>query len=123
VDDGRYPRNAWRQTADDTVYAFIEKAADALADAAEDAEPSDVISEIEPDTYTADLTAWLHARDDHVYFLTEVLEEGLGVTDGFQLLAAAQQIQIHEVGQALVSALEDAAETIEEEAEDEQEDN
>src|ERR1700730_15315183 len=47
---------------DDTVYAFIEKAADALADADEDAEPSDVILEIEPDPYTAGLTAWLHAR-------------------------------------------------------------
>jgi hypothetical protein len=91
---------------DDTVYAFIERAASALADAGEDADPSDVISEIEPDTYTADLTAWLHARVDHVYYVTEVLEEGLGITDGFQLLAAARQKQIHEVGHALVSALE-----------------
>jgi hypothetical protein len=91
---------------DDTVYAFIERVASALADADEDADPSDVISEIETDTYTADLTAWLHARVDHVYYLTEVLEEGLGITDGFQLLAAAQQKQIHEIGYALVSALE-----------------
>jgi hypothetical protein len=108
---------------DDTVYAFIEKAADALANASEDAEPSDVILEIEPDPYTAGLTAWLHARVDHVYYLTEVLEEGTGITDGFQLLAAAQQKQIHEVGYALVSALEEAAENMpEEETADEQED-
>ena len=98
---------------DDTTYAFIERAADALADASEDAEPSDVILEIEPDPYTAGLTAWLNARADHVYFLTEVLEEGLGITDGFQLLAAAQQKQLHEVGYALVSALENAAEQME----------
>jgi hypothetical protein len=94
---------------DDTVYAFIEKAADALANASEDAEPSDVILEIEPDPYTAGLTAWLHARVDHVYYLTECLEENRW-DDGFQLLAAAQQKQIQEVGYALVSALEEAAE-------------
>jgi hypothetical protein len=98
---------------DDTTYAFIEKAADALAEMDEDAEPSDVISELEPDTYTADLTAWLNARPDQVYFLTEVLEEGTGITDGFQLLQAAQQKQLHEVGYALVSALEEAAEQME----------
>src|SRR5689334_2352080 len=49
---------------DDTVYAFIGKAADAIADADEDADPQDVISEIEPDSYTSDLTAWLNARPD-----------------------------------------------------------
>jgi hypothetical protein len=108
---------------DDTTYAFIEKAADALAEMDESAEPSDVIAELEPDSYTADLTAWLNTRPDHVYFLTEVLEEGTGITDGFQLLAAAQQKQIHEVGYALVSALEEAAENMpEEETADEQED-
>jgi hypothetical protein len=98
---------------DDTTYKFIERVADALANASEDAEPSDVILEIEPDPYTAGLTAWLNARVDHVYYLTEVLEEGTGITDGFQLLAAAQQKQIHEVGYALVSALEEAAEQME----------
>jgi len=97
---------------DDTVYAFIEKAANALADASEDAEPSDVISEIEPDPYTASLTSWLNARPDHVYFLTECLEENR-FDDGFQLLATAQQKQIQEIGFALVSALENAAEQIE----------
>jgi hypothetical protein len=105
---------------DDTVYSFIEKAADALANASEDAEPSDVILELEPDPYTAGLTAWLHARVDHVYYLTECLEEN-PYDDGFQLLAAAQQKQIHEVGYALVSALEEAAESIEDETADEQE--
>ncbi len=98
---------------DDTVYAFIEKCADALADASEDAELSDVILEIEPDPYTASLTSWLNSRADHVYYLTEVLEESGGITDGFQLLAVAQQKQIHEVGYALISALENAAEQIE----------
>ncbi len=93
---------------DDTVYALIERCADALTDANEDADPYEVIAEIESDIYTHDLTAWLHARVDHVYYLTEVLEEGTGMTDGFQLLTAAQKKQIDEVGYALVSALENA---------------
>jgi hypothetical protein len=93
---------------DDTTYAFIERAADAIADSED---PQDAIAEIEPDAYTAGLTAWLNARVDHVYYLTEVLEES-DIKDGFQLLAAAQQKQLHEVGYALVSALEDAAENL-----------
>jgi hypothetical protein len=87
---------------DDTTYAFISKCADAIADA-EDA--NDAITSIEPDIYTHNLTAWLHSRADHVYYLTEVLEES-EVKDGFQLLSAAQQKQIQEIGFALISALE-----------------
>jgi hypothetical protein len=104
---------------DDTTYAFIEKCADALADADEDAEPSDVILEIEPDIYTADLTAWLHARADHIFYLNEVLEECSGTTDGAQLLMAAQKKQIDEVGYALVSALENAEQMEDAEPEEE----
>jgi len=88
---------------DDTTYAFISKCADVIADAADDL--NDAITAIEPDVYTHNLTAWLHSRADHVYYLTEVLEES-EVKDGFQLLAAAQQKQIQEVGFALISALE-----------------
>lgn len=88
---------------DNTIYAFISKCADAIADAADDL--NDAISAIEPDIYTHNLTAWLNARVDHVYYLTEVLQES-EVKDGFQLLAAAQQKQIQEIGFALISALE-----------------
>ena len=87
---------------DDTTYAFISKCADAIADAADDL--NDAITAIEPDVYTHNLTAWLNARVDHVYYLTEVLEES-EIKDGFQLLAAAQQKQIQEIGFALISAL------------------
>jgi hypothetical protein len=87
---------------DDTTYAFISKCADAIS---EGDDANDAITEIEPDIYTQDLTAWLHSRADHVYYLTEVLEES-EVKDGFQLLAAAQQKQIQEIGFALISALE-----------------
>jgi hypothetical protein len=92
---------------DDTTYAFISQCADAIA---ESEEPNDAIYEIEPDTSTHDLTGWLHARNDHVYYLSEVLEE-CSPTDGFSLLAMAQQKHIHEVGSALVSALESALES------------
>lgn len=92
---------------DDTIYEFCQRAAFAIADAEE---PEEAINEMEPDPYTHDLTAWLHARADHVYFLTEALEEGSGITDGFQLLARAQQIQIHEIARILLAALEELAE-------------
>lgn len=87
---------------DDTIYEFIERCADAIADS-DDA--NDAILELEPDSYTHDLTAWLDARVDHVYYLTQALEE-LAPSDGFKALAIAQQLQIQEVGQALIAALE-----------------
>jgi hypothetical protein len=91
---------------DDTIYGIIERAAGALHDAeAEDEDAAqEAIYELEPDCYTNDLTAWLHKRVDHVYYLTEVLEDG-GCEDGFQLLMAAQSKQIQEIGGQLVSAL------------------
>jgi hypothetical protein len=88
---------------DDTTYEFISRCADAIADGSDD--PQDAISEIEPDVYTHDLTEWLHRRADHVYYLTEALEDG--AKDGFQLLQAAQQKHIMEVGNSLISELED----------------
>lgn len=96
---------------DDTTYSFIERSANALAESdvtfADHA--CEVITEIEPDSYTHDLTAWLHARADHTYWLTEVLEE-TDIKDGFQLLALAQQKHIQEVGYRLVQELEKLAE-------------
>lgn len=104
---------------DDTVYAFIQRCAGAIHDYSSSIEDHEVaeqaVDEIEPDPYTADLTAWLNARVDHEYYLTEVLEEfGGDIKDGFQLLMAAQQKQIQEVGYALISALEKQVEESEE---------
>jgi hypothetical protein len=97
---------------DDTTYAFIEQCADAIADASDDNEDAirEAIDDIEPDSYTSNLTGWLHARVDHVYYLSEVLDEmGGDVKDGFQLLAMAQKKQIDEIGFALVFQLEQLA--------------
>lgn len=91
---------------DDTVYQFIEKCCDAIADSEE--EPQDAICQIEPDIYTHDLTAWLHARVDHTEYVNQVIEEGFDkdVHTICDLLTMAQAQQIQEIGFALISALE-----------------
>lgn len=88
---------------DNTVYEFIERAVNAIQD---HDEPQDAIAEIESDSYTADLTAWLNARVDHVYYLTQALEDFGPFDDGFKLLAYAQSIQIQEVAGIVLAELE-----------------
>lgn len=90
---------------DDTTYEFIERCARAIEDV-DAGEMQDAISEIEPDCYTNDLTGWLHARADHVYYLTQALEDYGPFDDGFKLLATAQKMHIDEIGSALIAALE-----------------
>jgi len=58
------------------------------------------------DIYTSDLTAWLNESNDNVYYLTEVLEQGLEPKDGFQLLAMAQYQAIDEVMSEVVDLLQ-----------------
>ena len=90
---------------DDTTYRFIEMAVDAIADCENEDEIEERIFEIEPDIYTSDLTAWLNERNDHVYYLTEALEE-MDIKDGFALLSAAQAIQIREVAFSVLGSLQ-----------------
>lgn len=94
---------------EDTTYAFIERCAQAIEDS--ESEPQDAIYEIEPDIYTSDLTGWLHARADHVNYVDDAIEEiGRSCIGSFSdLLQAAQSKHIHEVGSALISALEGIA--------------
>lgn len=87
---------------DDTTYDLIERCAGAIQDVDD---MQEAIDELEPDSYTGELTAWLAARVDHVYYLTQALEE-FEPKDGFAALAIAQQIQIREIGSALIQALE-----------------
>jgi hypothetical protein len=89
---------------DDTTYQFIEKCAEAIANSDEGSE-QDAISDLEADVYTNNLTAWLHARADHIEYLTQALEE-FGAREGSQALMIAQKTQIDEVGACLVSELE-----------------
>ncbi|HLJ95418.1 MAG TPA: hypothetical protein VKU02_19735 [Gemmataceae bacterium] len=99
-DDARLLPDDWR-------YSFIEQAVDALAnhDDADDARCS-----LEPDIYTADLTAWLHSSNSRVYYLGEAMESYGSFRDGFQLLAAAQILEKEEVFQQVVTALQDQLE-------------
>ena len=93
---------------DDTTYKFIERCADAIAETDQGEELMDSIYEIEADIYTHELTAWLHARADHLAYVDEVIEE-IGracIGSASDLLMAAQVRQIQEVGSALVSELE-----------------
>jgi hypothetical protein len=92
---------------DDTVYEMIYEAISRLIELDDDATDDDMteaIYEMEPDPYTSNLTAWLNKRADHVYYLTEALEQ-MDIKDGFQALSAAQKIQMDEIGSALVQEL------------------
>jgi hypothetical protein len=88
---------------DDWRYAFIERAVDALA-ACEDSE--EARTRLEPDIYTSELTDWLHSRNSRVDYLGEALAEYGSFREGFQLLAAAQMMEIEEVFQQVLDALD-----------------
>ncbi len=94
---------------DDTTYRFIADALDIICELEDDASGDDIREAIyertEADVYTSDLTEWLNARNDHVYYLTEVLEE-IDIKDGFQALSAAQAKHREEVALNLVNELE-----------------
>jgi len=98
---------------DDTTYEFISDALDIICDLEDDATENDITEAIfertQPDVYTSDLTAWLNARNDHVYYLTEALEE-MDIKDGFQALSMAQAKHKEEVALDLVHELEKLAE-------------
>lgn len=57
------------------------------------------------DIYTKGLTEWLNADIDNVSYLTQVLEQGLELKDGYQLLAQAQYMAIDEVMESVVNLL------------------
>ncbi len=99
---------------DDTIYEFIYKVVNHLADCdSEDIEDMrDELREIEADVYTSDLTEWLHKSNYHVYYLTQALEE-FEPKDGFSLLTIAQSLHIQEVGDNLLNAIEKHLETVE----------
>jgi hypothetical protein len=100
---------------DDYRYKFIEDALIMIADQDEDADLD--CPEIEADSYTSDLTKWLHSRNDRVCYLTEALET-FGIKDGF---AALQLAQLREREEVFYSVLNSLRELCEEEQEDEEE--
>lgn len=115
---GKFIRNkeeiAWQKTIihaahgdalpDDYIYQFIRDALEVLADSKE-GEEDEALYAIEPDVYTSDLTAWLHSSNRRTYYITEVQEEMGPITDGFQLLGAAQQKEKQEVAQLVLEGI------------------
>lgn len=104
-------------TPDDTIWEFISRCADALADSSEGDE-GDSISEIEPDMYTSQLTAWLAASVNHVGYISQALNDFGEFDDGFKLLACAQKCHIDEIGWSLIEVLRSFVEEAETEATD-----
>ena len=84
---------------DDWKYRCIVDALDLIADA----DDVDDVT-IEPDVYTADLTAWLASHNGRVDYLTRVLEE-FGTTDGIGAIAMAQAFEREEVYFSVLSSI------------------
>lgn len=97
----------------DQVYRMIARIVSNLAEQDEDSDIDtlrEALYDVKPDAYTNDLTGWLHDRTDNIHYLTEALEE-FEIIDGFQLLTYAQSIFILEIGEALLAALNNEAES------------
>lgn len=80
----------------------------------------DILSSLEADIYTSDLTKWLNSHPSKVYYLTEVLEEYGDIKDGFKLLSLAQiraKEEVYQIGKGLLEYLLERE--IEEEEEEE----
>jgi hypothetical protein len=96
--------------SDDTsfyyAYEFAHEAIEAIANADDEDSIRDAFNELEPDVYTADLTAWLAENVNHVYWLTQVLED-LDIKDGLQALMAAQAEHKRHVAEQVLQALID----------------
>jgi hypothetical protein len=117
----KYGRPDWLKTLiftahdgmlpDDYRYKFIEDALEIIAEADDN---SLDCPEIEADTYTSDLTAWLNSRNDRVYYLSEALEE-YEIKDGFRALQAAQLRERDEVYYSVLNSLRELCKDQEEE--------
>ena len=89
---------------DDWKYRFIVDALDLIAEA----EDVDGVA-IEPDIYTADLTAWLASHNGRVDYLTRVLE-ACDTTDGIEAIAMAQAFEREEVYFSVLSSIREMVE-------------
>jgi hypothetical protein len=103
---------------DDYRYKFIENSLQYIADQDEDADDLDC-PEIEADSYTSELTKWLHSRNDRVCYLTEALEE-YEIKDGFQALQEAQLREREEVYHSVLSSLRELYDAQEDEDEEQE---
>lgn len=89
---------------DDYKYRFIVEALNAIGEAEDGDDLMEYIPE--PDTYTSNLTEWLHSNNSRVGYMTEAMELWGGRLDGFQLLRFAQTMEIEEVFNLVIAELE-----------------
>lgn len=101
----------------DEIYETVERVIDHLHDdGVEDEDTArDSIFEIEVPIYTSELTEWLNQRNDHVYYLTEALENYPDTKDGFGLLGLAYHIYQQEIANRVINALVEKLEEFEDE--------
>jgi len=95
---------------DDWIYTWVYHTVDYIHGAYLDnvEEMEDLIPEIVDyliDIYTSELTRWLHSRPDRICYIDEV--EGRGEMNGFDLLQAAQAVEIDEVVNIVIHELID----------------
>jgi len=96
----------------DRINDILSVLADMDAEACED-DAQDVISGIEADIYTADLTTWLASHNANVEYLDEA--QGIGSEGGSDLLMTAQWLYIQAIGQALLSGIVEYIDGLDEE--------
>lgn len=106
---------------DDWRYEFIVDAVSALDDLGEDGDPDEALDTIEPEVYTAKLTAWLASNVNRLGFMGEAIEE-FGVREergdtfgkAFALLQQAQYMEQREVFGLVLDFLRNEVEVDEE---------
>lgn len=96
----------------DDIYNRIHDILECIQDIETEEQAQERLYEIEPDIYTNDLTAWLNDNINNVYYLTEALEEGMEIKDGFNLLMYAQSKYIQEIGNTLIQGIVEHLETV-----------
>lgn len=69
----------------------------------DESEAHEAVDDQEPDVYTSDLTEWLNRSNYNVYWLDEAL--AVGASDGFNLLAIAQQLAREEIAHNFVDGI------------------
>jgi hypothetical protein len=100
---------------DDFRYDWIEDALSAVENEGEDAS-------LEADTYTSDLTRWLHSRADRYAYCDEAVESGLVTPDAGMIaqLQGGQAVEQAEIVSLVLDALNTRLEEVESEQEDEE---
>jgi len=92
---------------DNWRYLFIAQALLALSDYDD---PGEAIETLQTASYAPDLTDWLGSHPDRIHYLTDAQEAHGPISDGFNLLAAAQLMEKTEVFHSVLESLKRFAE-------------